>query len=54
MIGWIILGVVVLVVIVLILWVVSIYNRFVSLKNASEASLGQLGQELCEVREGDP
>ena len=42
MIGWIILGVVVLVVIVLILWVVSIYNRFVSLKNASEASLGQI------------
>ncbi len=42
MIGWIILGVVVLVVVVLILWVVGIYNRFVSLKNASEASLGQI------------
>lgn len=42
MIGWIILGVIALVVVVLILWVVGIYNRFVSLKNASEASLGQI------------
>lgn len=42
MIEWIILGVVALVVIVLILWVVSIYNRFVSLKNSSEATLGQI------------
>ena len=42
MIELIILGVVALVVVVLILWVVGIYNRFVSLKNASEASLGQI------------
>ena len=42
MIEWIILGVVALVVIGLILWVISIYNRFVSLKNSSEATLGQI------------
>jgi LemA protein len=42
MIEWIILGVVALVVIVLILWVVSIYNRFVALRNSSEATLGQI------------
>jgi LemA protein len=42
MIEWIIGGIVVLVVIVLILWVVSIYNRFVSLKNSAEATLGQI------------
>jgi len=42
MIMWIILGVIALVLVVLILWVVGIYNRFVSLKNASEASLGQI------------
>ncbi len=42
MIEWIILGVVALVVVVLILWVVGIYNRFVALKNASEATLGQI------------
>ena len=42
MIEWIILGVVAIVVIVLILWVVSIYNRFVALKNSSEATLGQI------------
>ena len=41
-ISWIILGVVALVVIVLVLWIVSIYNRFISLKNASEATLGQI------------
>jgi LemA protein len=41
-ISWIILGVVALVIIVLVLWIVSIYNRFVSLKNASEATLGQI------------
>ncbi len=39
---WIILGVIVLVIIGLILWVVSIYNRFFTLKNASEATLGQI------------
>ena len=41
-IGWIILGVLALVIIVLILWAVGIYNRFVSLKNSSEATLGQI------------
>ncbi|PKG32731.1 LemA family protein [Methanoregula sp.] len=41
-IGWIIPGIIVLVVIGLILWIVSIYNRFVSLKNSSEATLGQI------------
>jgi LemA protein len=38
----IILGVVALVIIGLVLWIVSIYNRFISLKNASEATLGQI------------
>lgn len=42
LIGWIILGVVVLVIIGLILWIVGIYNRFVSLRNSSEATLGQI------------
>lgn len=42
MIEWIVLGIVALIVIVLLLWAVSIYNRFVSLKNASEATLGQI------------
>jgi LemA protein len=42
MIEWIILGVVALVIVVLVLWIVSIYNRFVSLKNAAEATLGQI------------
>jgi LemA protein len=42
MIEWIILGVVALVVVGLVLWVISIYNRFVSLKNSSEATLGQI------------
>jgi LemA protein len=42
MIEWIILGVIAVVVILLMLWAVSIYNRFVSLKNASEATLGQI------------
>ncbi len=41
-IGWIILGVIVLVIIGLVLWIVGIYNRFVSLKNSSEATLGQI------------
>jgi len=38
----IILGVVALVIVGLVLWIVSIYNRFISLKNASEATLGQI------------
>ncbi len=41
-IGWIILAVVVIVIIGLVLWVVGIYNRFYSLKNSSEATLGQI------------
>jgi LemA protein len=41
-ISWIILGTIALVIVVLVLWVVSIYNRFVSLKNSSEATLGQI------------
>jgi LemA protein len=41
-IGWIILAVVVIVIIGLVLWAVGIYNRFVSLKNSSEATLGQI------------
>jgi LemA protein len=42
LIGWIILGVIALVIIGLILWIIGIYNRFVSLKNSSEATLGQI------------
>ena len=42
MIEWIILGVIALVVIALIIWAIGIYNRFVSLKNSSEATLGQI------------
>ncbi len=42
MIEWIILGIIAIIVIILLLWAVSIYNRFVSLKNASEATLGQI------------
>jgi LemA protein len=42
MIEWIIPGIIAVVVIVLILWAVRIYNRFVSLKNSSEATLGQI------------
>lgn len=42
MIEWIILGVIAVVIIALILWIISIYNRFVSLKNSSEATLGQI------------
>jgi LemA protein len=42
---WIFLGVVALVIVVLVilvLWVIGIYNRFVSLRNSSEATLGQI------------
>jgi LemA protein len=42
MIEWIVLGIIAIIVILFILWAVSIYNRFVSLKNASEATLGQI------------
>ena len=39
---WIILIVIILIVIGLVLWVVGVYNRFQSLKNSSEATLGQI------------
>jgi len=39
---WIILGIVVIIVVVVILYFVGIYNRFQSLKNSSEATLGQI------------
>ncbi len=42
MIEWIILGIVALVIVVLVICVISIYNRFVSLRNSSEATLGQI------------
>ncbi len=42
LIPWIVGGLVLLVIIVLILWFVGIYNRFFSLKNSSEATLGQI------------
>ncbi|GAB7016756.1 LemA family protein [Methanogenium cariaci] len=42
MIGWIIGGILVIVLIALVLWLVGIYNRFQSLKNSSEATLGQI------------
>jgi len=41
-IGWIILAVIVIVVIWLVLRSIGIYNRFYTLKNASEATLGQI------------
>ncbi len=40
--GWIIPGIIVLVIIGLVIWAVGIYNRFFSLKNSSEATLGQI------------
>jgi len=40
--GWIVLGVIALVIVGLIIWAVGIYNRFFSLKNSSEATLGQI------------
>ena len=39
---WIVPVVIVLVIICLILWAVGMYNRFFSLKNSSEATLGQI------------
>jgi len=41
-ISWIIPGIIVLVIIGIILWAISIYNRFYTLKNSSEATLGQI------------
>ncbi len=40
--GWIVLGIIALVIVGLIIWAVGIYNRFYSLKNSSEATLGQI------------
>jgi LemA protein len=40
--GWIILGIVILIIVILIFWYVGIYNRFYTLKNSSEATLGQI------------
>jgi len=42
LVGWIVPVVIVLVIIGLILWAVGMYNRFFSLKNSSEATLGQI------------
>jgi LemA protein len=42
LIPWIVLGVVALVIVGIILWAIGIYNRFYTLKNASEATLGQI------------
>jgi len=42
MFAWIIGGILLIVLIALVLWVVGIYNRFQSLKNSSEATLGQI------------
>jgi LemA protein len=41
-IGWIVLGIIAHVIVGLIIWFVGIYNRFYSLKNSSEATLGQI------------
>jgi LemA protein len=38
----IIIGIIVLVLIALVIWAVGIYNRFYTLKNSSEATLGQI------------
>jgi LemA protein len=42
MLEWIILGVIAIVIVAVILWAIGIYNRFVTLKNSSEATLGQI------------
>ncbi len=42
LIPWIVLIIVIIIIIGLILYYVSVYNRFYSLKNASEATLGQI------------
>jgi LemA protein len=39
---WIIIGIILAIVIILILYFVRIYNRFISLSNSSEATLGQI------------
>jgi len=40
--SWIVPGIIVLIIIVLVVWAIGIYNRFFSLKNSSEATLGQI------------
>jgi len=40
--SWIVPGIIVLIIIVLVFWAIGIYNRFFSLKNSSEATLGQI------------
>ncbi|MBP1928780.1 LemA protein [Methanolinea mesophila] len=42
LIPWIVGGIILLIIVVLILYFVSIYNRFYTLKNSSEATLGQI------------
>jgi len=39
---WIILGVIALIIVGIVLWAIGIYNRFYTLKNSSEATLGQI------------
>ena len=39
---WIVLGVIALVIVGIVLWAIGIYNRFYTLKNSSEATLGQI------------
>ncbi len=42
MIEWIVPGIIALIIVGLIIWIIGIYNRFVSLRNSSEATLGQI------------
>jgi LemA protein len=42
LIPWIVLGVIALVIVGIVLWAIGIYNRFYTLKNSSEATLGQI------------
>ncbi|MDD3407025.1 MAG: LemA family protein [Methanomicrobium sp.] len=42
MMAYIIAGIIVVVLIILVLWFVGIYNKYFSLKNSSEATLGQI------------
>ena len=42
LIPWIILGVIALIIVGIVLWAIGIYNRFYTLKNSSEATLGQI------------
>lgn len=46
MIGWIILGIVILVLVVLALWVVGIYNKLVQLKNRFKNAFAQIDVQL--------